>query len=86
MGGWKILTDHDPSTRTPRGGKEEDVDGDKGDLSIDSGDVVCNVNTGSIGVGFVEADGDTNDGNQELAKEHTKSTPTAGKELSITKL
>lgn len=84
--GWKRLTDHDPGTWTPCGGKEEDVNGDEGDLGIDSRDVVCNVGTSGVEVGFVEADGDTNDGNQELAKEHTKSTPTAGKKPSITRL
>ena len=75
--GWAKLTDHNPGTRTPRGGKEEDVDGDKGDLSINGGDVVCDRGASGVEVGLVEADGDTDDGNQELANEHTKGTPTA---------
>lgn len=70
------LTNDNPGTRTPGGGEEEDEDGDEGDLSIDSGDVVGNVlgSVGGIGVGLVETNGDTNDGDEELADEHTKST------------
>lgn len=72
------LTDHDPSTWTPGGGEEEDVDSDEGDLGIHSRDVVRN-GSGTNEVGLVETDGDTDDGNQELANEHTKGTPTARK-------
>lgn len=81
--GWTRLTDHDPGTRTPRGGKEEDVDGDEGDLSVNSGDVVCDGGASGVEVGLVEADGNTDDGNQELANEHTKGTPTAYRERTI---
>lgn len=70
------LTNDNPGTGTPGGGEEEDEDGDEGDLSIDSGNVVGNVlgSVGGIGVGLVETNGNTNDGDQELADEHTKST------------
>ena len=34
-------------------------------------------------MGLVEADGYTDDGNQELANEHTKGTPTAKKKESL---
>jgi hypothetical protein len=51
------FTDNDPSSGTPGGGEEEDVDTDQSDLTLDS-----------VGVGSV---GDTNDGTDELADEHT---------------
>lgn len=62
------LADDDPSSWTPGGGKEEDVDTDQGDLS-----------SYDIGVGTV---GDTDDGANELADQHTKGTP--NKERSST--
>lgn len=76
---WKRskLTDHDPGTWTPGGCKEEDEDGDERYLCIYGGYVVRDVYSGGDGVGLVKTDGDTNDGNQELANEHTKSAPTA---------
>ena len=74
---WKRedLTDDDPGTWTPGGGEEEDEDGNEGDLSVDGGDVVGNGVTGSIEVGVVETNGNTDDGNEELADQHTKGTP-----------
>lgn len=69
------LANDNPSTRAPGGGEEEDEDGNEGDLGIDSRDVVGNGVSDGIGVGLVEADGDTDDGNEELADEHTKGTP-----------
>lgn len=35
------LANNDPGTRAPSGGEEEDKDSDKGNLSIDSRNVVC---------------------------------------------
>lgn len=75
--GRERLTDHDPGARTPCGGEEEDVDCDEGDLGIDSGDVVRDGIPIHVEVGLVEADSNTDDGNQELANEHTKGTPAA---------
>ena len=74
------LTDQDPGTRTPGGSEEEDEDGNEGDLSVDSRDVVGTgkrVTTSGVGdlVGVVETDGDTNDGNEELADQHAEGTP-----------
>jgi len=75
------LTDDDPGTGTPGGGEEEDEDGDEGNLGVDGSSVVGSgerVATGDgvgNGVGLVETNGDTNDGNEELAEEHTKGTP-----------
>ena len=77
--GWARLTDHDPGTGTPRRSKEEDVDSNEGDLGIDGGNVVCNGGASGVEVCLVESDGDTNDGNQELANEHAKRTPTMGR-------
>lgn len=72
------LANDDPGTGTPGGGEEEDEDGDEGDLSVDGRDVVgdagIRISLGGGGVGVVEADGDTNDGDEELADEHTQGT------------
>lgn len=69
------LADQDPGTRTPGGGEEEDEDGDEGDLGVDGVDVVGNGVAVGIEVGLVEADGDTDDGDDELADGHAEGTP-----------
>jgi hypothetical protein len=51
-----------------------DVDGDEGNLSVDSSWVVGKSGTVSGDVGLVKTDGDTNDGNDDLADSHTGST------------
>lgn len=72
------LANDDPGTGTPGGGKEEDEDGNEGDLGVDSADVVgsdlVRVVVGGSGVGVVETDSDTDDGNEELADKHTEGT------------
>jgi hypothetical protein len=68
------LANENPGTRTPGRCEEEDVDGDQGDLGVDSRDVVGDSATAAIDVGLVEADGDTNNGDDELADEHTEGT------------
>ena len=75
---WEDLTNENPGARSPSAGEEEDEDGDEGNLGVDGGDVVGN--SGSIwasadGVGLVEADGNTDDGDEELADQHTEGTP-----------
>lgn len=55
------LADHDPSTRTPGAGEEEDVDADKGDH-------------GAHGVGIVPI-GNSDNGHDELADYHAQGTP-----------
>ena len=69
------LTDEDPGTGTPGGGEEEDEDCDEGDLRVDGGDVVGAGLAGGVEVGVVEADGDTDDGDEELADQHAEGTP-----------
>jgi hypothetical protein len=69
------LADDDPGTRTPSASKEEDEDGNECDLGVDSGDVVGSAFTSSIEVSVVEADCDTDDGDQELADQHAQCTP-----------
>lgn len=72
------LANHDPSARTPSRGEEEDKNSNESDLGIDGGDVVGDSSVGvlgaGVGVGVVETDGNTNDGNEELAAQHTKGT------------
>ena len=67
------LTDEDPGTRTPGSGEEEDEDGDEGDLSVDGRDVASAGGTISEGDGLVETNGNTDDGDKELADQHAKS-------------
>jgi hypothetical protein len=69
------LADDDPGTGTPGAGEEEDEDGDEGNLGVDGGDVNCASVASSVDVCLVEADGDTDDGNKELADQHAKGTP-----------
>lgn len=72
------LADDDPGTRAPGGGEPEDEDGDEGDLGVDGADVVgdhaVGLVSGGRGVSVVEADGDTDDGDEELADKHTEGT------------
>ena len=68
------LTDEDPGTRTPGGSEEEDEDGDEGDLGVDGGDVVGAGGTIWESGGVVETLSNTDDGNQELADQHTEGT------------
>ena len=63
-----------PCTGTPRGSEKEDEDGDEGNLSVHSRDVVRNAIAGRIGMSVVKPDGHTNDGNQELAYQHSQGT------------
>jgi len=64
-GQWEDLTDEDPGTGTPGGGEEGDVDADEGDHGGDGRGVV-----------FLEtAGGDTDDGDDEFADQHTQRTP-----------
>merc|ERR1712113_425267 len=69
------LANDDPGTRAPGGGEEEDEDSDEGNLGVDSRNVVGNRLTGSVFVGVVEANSNTDDSNQELADQHAESTP-----------
>ena len=69
------LADDDPGTGTPGAGEEEDEDGDEGNLGVDGGDVNSASLAISVDKGLVEADGDTDDGNKELADQHAKGTP-----------
>ena len=69
------LTSDHPSTWTPSGGEEKDVDADEGDLSIDSRNVIGNSATSGIDVSVVEADYVTDDGDDELAEKHPDGTP-----------
>lgn len=69
------FTDQDPGTRTPSGGEEEDEDGDEGDLGVDSGDVLSDGLTGSVGSKLVETDSNTDNGNDELTDQHAQGTP-----------
>jgi hypothetical protein len=69
------LADDDPGTRAPGAGEEEDEDCDEGDLGVDGRDVGGTGLTSSVEEGVVEADGDTNDGDKELADQHAKGTP-----------
>lgn len=78
------LANDDPGTRTPGAGKEEDEDGNEGDLSVDRTGVLGNLVTGSVGSEVVEADSHTNDGDEELANQHAKRTP--DEERTTTKL
>lgn len=68
------LANDDPSSRTPSGSEEEDEDGNKGNLSIDSRNVVCHGCAIRESVGVVKSDGDTDDRDQELADQHTQRT------------
>jgi len=69
------LADDNPGTGTPGAGEEEDEDSDKGNLGVDGGDVNSASIASSVDIGLVEADGDTDNGNKELADQHAKSTP-----------
>ena len=74
------LANDDPSTRAPGGGEEEDEDGNEGNLRVDGRDVVGNevgaaVSLEALLVSVVEALGDTDDSNEELADQHAESTP-----------
>lgn len=69
------FTNKNPSTRTPGSGKEEDIDGNESDLSVDGRDVVGDSVTSSIEMGLVEANSDTNDTDNEFTDGHTSGTP-----------
>jgi len=73
---WEDLSDENPSSGTPCASEEEDEDGDEGDLGIDGRDVVCKRlgGIGWVGVGVVESNSNTDDGNEKLADEHTERT------------
>lgn len=68
------LTNENPGAGTPGGGEEENEDGDEGNLSVDGRDVVGNWVSIGIWCGLVESDGNTDDGDEELADQHTKSS------------
>jgi len=67
-GKWEDLANNNPCSRTPGRRKEENENGDKCDLSVHGGDVVCY----AVG-GVVESNGDTNDSDEELADQHSES-------------
>jgi hypothetical protein len=71
------LANDNPCARSPGGGEEENEDGNEGNLGVDSRDVVgkSGVRVAGVRVSVVEADRYTNDGHQELADQHTESTP-----------
>merc|ERR1712072_1014897 len=54
-------------------------DSDDGNLGVDSRDVVGDGLTGSVFVGVVEANSDTDNGNEELADQHAESPPDQGR-------
>lgn len=70
------LADDDPGAGAPGRGEEEDEDGNEGDLGVDGRDVVGEGlgRIGGIGVRLVEANRDTNDGDEELADQHAEGT------------
>jgi len=83
------LSDQDPSTGTPSAGKEEDEDGDESDLGVDGRDVSGDKDGVTGGVDtvldeLVESDGNSDDGDEELADHH--GTSADDQELSSTKL
>lgn len=63
------FTDHDPSAGTPGAGKEEDVDANESDHCTDGLSVA--------------AIGDTNNGDNELADNHTQGTPKEQRTTSV---
>ena len=69
------LADDDPGAGTPGAGEEEDEDGDEGNLGVDGRDVGGTSLTSGVEESVVEADGHTNDGDEELADQHAESTP-----------
>jgi hypothetical protein len=69
------LADDDPGTRTPGAGEKEDEDGNECNLGVDSRDIVGSALTSSIQVSVIEADCDTDDGDEELADQHAQCTP-----------
>lgn len=70
------FTNDDPGARTPGGGKEEDEDGDKRNLGVDSTEVVgsrgIGILSGRGGVDTVETSSDTDNGDEELADQHAE--------------
>lgn len=52
---------------------QDDVEANECNLGIDGRNVVSDALSGSIEVGLVESDGDTDDSDNEFADEHTKS-------------
>ena len=71
----KYLSDNNPSTRAPSKRKAKDIDRDKGDLRFDGRNVVGNIVSSCILVGFIETDRHSNNRNNEFANEHAKGTP-----------
>jgi hypothetical protein len=69
------LANDDPGAGAPGAGEEEDEDGDEGDLGVDGRDVGCAGLTSGVGEGVVKANGDTDDGDEELADQHAEGTP-----------
>lgn len=68
------LSNDDPGTWSPSRCKEEDVNGDEGNLCIDSRVVVGVARSVRADVSVVESNSDTNNSNDEFADEHTEST------------
>jgi hypothetical protein len=71
------FSNDNPRAGTPSRGKEEDEDGDKGNLRIDGRDIVrqASVRVAWVWVSVVEADCNTDNGDQELTDEHAKGAP-----------
>ena len=63
------------TSRTPGTGKEEDCDGDEGDLGVDGGNVASDGLTGGVRRCLVESDSHTDNSDDELADEHAGGTP-----------
>lgn len=72
------LANNDPSSRAPGGGEPEDEDSDESNLGVDGANVVGGGGIGLVGsrggVSLVETGSDTNDGDEELADQHTGTT------------
>lgn len=68
------LSDENPGTGAPCRSEEEDEDGDESNLGVDGGNVLGDPII-TLPDGVVETDCDTDDGNEELADQHAKSTP-----------
>lgn len=67
------LADDNPGTRTPSRGEEEDEDGNEGDLSVDSSNVVGSGVASGVKVRLVETNRHTDNGDDEQADTHTSS-------------
>jgi len=72
---WKRenFADNDPGTRTPGRCEEEDEDGNEGDLSVDSRNIISKGVSICVKMSVVETDSVTDDTDQKLADQHAGS-------------